>query len=221
MADELSRVCDLLDEDSAIGAVVLRGDGDSFCAGAQLTTLTYVADDPADEERYEAIGRMYAAFARVARLQAPTIAAVRGAAVGAGLNLALSTDLRILADDARLISGFLRRGLHPGGGHLTLLHRLAGREVTAAMALFGEEIDGRRAVAERIAWASVPSDQVDDKALELARRAAHDPALTRFATRSLRAETQSPLALEMAIDYERAPQMWSLRRIKGSDARGR
>jgi len=51
----------------------------------------------------------------------PVIAAVRGAAVGAGYNLMLAADLRIVAEDARLISGFLRIGLHPGGGHFALL----------------------------------------------------------------------------------------------------
>ena len=93
-------------------------------ARAERGHLDEVGQDPAEDRRYTSLGGIYRAFTRVGQMQVPTIAAVRGAAVGAGINLMLATDLRIVADDARLISGFLRIGLHPGGGHFGLL---AGR----------------------------------------------------------------------------------------------
>src|SRR3712207_7711946 len=61
----------------------------------------------------------------------------------------LFRSLRIVAKDARLLAGFLRRGMHPGGGHFVILSRLIGREAAAAMALFGEEINGDKAVEDR------------------------------------------------------------------------
>jgi enoyl-CoA hydratase len=212
MADAVSAACDAVDADESIGAVVIRGAGGTFCAGAELAALRRVGEDPAEDQRYRELDRIYGAFLRVARMRAPTIAAVRGAAVGAGLNLALATDLRVVAVDARLIAGFLRIGVHPGGGGLTLLHRLAGQETAAAVALFGEELDGRRAQALGLAWDAVADDRVDDRALELAGVAARDPALARRAVRSLRAEAGSRLPLEVAAEYERGNQLWSLRR---------
>src|SRR5919107_1147213 len=68
------------------------------------------------------------------------LAAVCGAAVGAGINLMLATDLRVVAQNARILAGFLRIGLHPGGGFFTIAGRTGGREATAAIGLFSEEI---------------------------------------------------------------------------------
>ena len=144
MGLQLAALCDEVDADPSIGAAVIRGAGGTFCSGADRRRWTAGADQ-AEDTVYKELGAVYTAFRRIGTLQVPTIAAVRGAAVGAGLNLALSTDLRIVGEDARLLAGFLRIGLHPGGGYFTISSRTAGREATAAMGLFSEEIDGVRA----------------------------------------------------------------------------
>lgn len=216
MAAELAKRCDELDSNPGVGAVVIRGDG-GFCAGADLALLASVGEDPVEEGRFADLDTIYEAFIRVSELAAPTVAAIGGAAVGAGLNLALATDLRIVAVDARLIAGFLRIGAHPGGGGLTMLNERAGREAAAAMAIFGEGVTGARAVELGLAWEAVAADEVDRRALELAARAAEDPALARLATRSLRAEAASPLPLRVALEYERASQLWSLRRRRRAE----
>lgn len=212
MARELSAACDEIDADPAIGAVVVRGAEGSFCAGADLETLAAVGESPMDAERYADLDAVYESFVRVGELRAPTLAAVRGAAVGAGLNLALVTDLRVVSEDAKLQAGFLRIGVHPGGGSLTMLQQRAGREAAAALALFGEAIDGRRAVELGLAWTAVSDAEVEERSLELARTAARDPELARLATRSFRAEAAGNLTVRVALEYERASQLWSLRR---------
>src|SRR6201995_1920493 len=142
----------------------------------------------------------------------PAVAAVRGAAVGAGINLMLATDLRIVAEDARLISGFLRIGLHPGGGHFGLLAGRASPEAAGAAGIFGGGISGLRAAQLGLAWEALPSEQVEQRAAELARRAARDPQLARKATASLRHEPGPPrLPWEGAPLVERGAQVWSLR----------
>ena len=213
MAAELVAACEAVDADPAVGAVVVRGEGGYFCAGAHRDTISGAGADPLGEPAHSSLSIVYRSFVRVGELEAPVIAAVRGAAVGAGVNLAFAADLRVVADDARLLPGFLRIGLHPGGGYFVLSGRLAGREATAAMGLFGEEVSGRRAVELGFAWEALPDDEVEDRALELARRAAADPELSRRAARSLRNELGPPSApWPVALDAERAAQMWSLRR---------
>lgn len=108
-------------------------------------------------------------------MEPPTIAAIRGGAVGAGLNLALATDLRVVAEDARLSSGFMPIGIHPGRGHSALLARATGREVANAIQLFGQAITGVRAVELGLAWTATPADAVVPTALDLAEGAGRRP----------------------------------------------
>ncbi|HYP47179.1 MAG TPA: enoyl-CoA hydratase-related protein [Thermoleophilaceae bacterium] len=213
MARELVAVCDEIDVDLEIGAVVVRGAGGFFCAGGDRATLADAGRDPAAPEAYAGLGEVYRSFARVGELEPPTVAAVRGGAVGAGVNLAFATDLRVVGRAAKIGSGFLPIGLHPGGGHGALLGRTGQREATAAMALFGERIDGARAAELGLAWAAVDDDEVDGVAAALAARPAADPELARRTARSLRAELGPPaLPWPAALELERASQMWSMRR---------
>jgi enoyl-CoA hydratase len=210
---QLVEVCDQVAADRAVGAVIVRGGGGTFCSGAEREVLARAGEDPADPERFTELGAVYDAFVRVGSLPVPTIAAVRGAAVGAGVNLLLATDLRIVATDARIIAGFTRIGIHPGGGHFTLLGRLVGREAAAAIGLFGAEVSGTRAAALGLAWEAVEDDEVDTRARELAASAARDPELSRRVLGSMRAELDPPgVSWPAALELERGSQMWSLRR---------
>jgi enoyl-CoA hydratase len=212
MARALTVACEEVDADDAIGAVVVRANG-FFCAGGDRATLAAAGEDPADPERFTRMGAVYRSFARVGELAAPTIAAVRGGAVGAGLNLMLATDVRVVARDAKVISGFIPISLHPGGGHGALLGRTGAREAAAAMMLFGESIDGARAAELGFAWTAVDDAQVDETALALAATPARDPVLARRTAASLRAELGPPaLPWPAALELERGSQMWSMRR---------
>jgi enoyl-CoA hydratase len=174
--------------------------------------LAQVAKDPTATASIEALQGIYDAFLRVGRLKPPTIAAIAGDAVGAGMNLALATDLRVMAPDAKLISGFLRIGLHPGGGHMSLLARLVGREWAAAAAVFGIPIDGQRAAELGLAAQCCASDEVEARSMELARTAARNPALARAAVSSLRLAVGPPqVPWDVALETERGRQLWSLR----------
>jgi enoyl-CoA hydratase len=219
-ARQVTEICDEIQRDLDVGAVVVRGAGGTFCSGAVRDLLKRAGEDPAEPERYEAVGAVYEAFVRVGELPVPTVAAVRGAAVGAGVNLMLATDLRIIAVDARIIAGFLRIGIHPGGGHFTLLGRLAGREAASAIGLFGEEISGAQAHALHIAWDALPDDEVEPRAFELAKRVAADPLLARRTVASLRNELGPPaVSWRAGVAMERAEQMWSLRRRQEAEGR--
>jgi enoyl-CoA hydratase len=212
MGEELVAACEEIDADTSVGAAVVRGAEGTFCSGADRRNWTPGADQ-AEDATFRATGAVYRSFVRVGTLAVPTVAAVRGAAVGAGINLMLATDLRVVATDARILAGFLRIGLHPGGGFFTIAGRIAGREATAAMGLFSEEIDGTRAAEIGLAWRAVDDERVEQVAQELAAAPAKDPLLAREAVRSFRTELGPPaIAWEAAVEFERATQMWSQRR---------
>lgn len=222
MAADLVAALDEVDADESIGATIIGG-GASFCAGADLGVLDEAGADPADDHSFRVVEGIYNAFVRVGTVKTPTVAAVRGAAVGAGMNLVLAPDLRIVAHDARLLSGFARIGVHPGGGHFPLLHRAVGREGAAAMGLFSGEISGSRAAEIGMAWEAVDDAEVDAVAFDFARKAAADPALSRRMVASFRRETvQGGIPWEVGVDVERSAQMWSFRRKQAgrSDAPG-
>ena len=212
MAGELIDAALTAEGDPAVGAVVVSG-GAHFCAGAVREVLADVGRDPVEDTAYRNLETVYRAFTTIGSIELPTVAAVRGAAVGAGLNLALATDLRVVSRTARLLPGFAQIGIHPGGGHFTLLNRAAGREAAAALGLFGDEVDGDHAVALGLAWAAYDDGDVEERALDLARRVAKDPALARRMVTSFRRETApGGVPWDVAVELERSPQMWSLRR---------
>jgi len=213
MARALVEACEEIDGDPEIGAVVVRGAGGFFCAGGDRQTLADAGRDPATPDAWSGIGDVYRSFQRVGELEPPTVAAVRGGAVGAGMNLAFATDLRVVARHAKLVSGFLPIGLHPGGGHATLLGRTGAREASSALTLFGERIDGARAADLGLAWEALDDADVDARARALASVPAADPELARRTARSLRTQLGPPaLPWPAALDLERASQMWSMRR---------
>ncbi|WBB75946.1 enoyl-CoA hydratase-related protein [Micromonospora sp. WMMD1128] len=213
MARELVETVARVDADPRVRAAVVRGGGGHFCAGAHRALLDDVAEDPADPRRYADLGVVYESFHRLGRLGVPVVAAVRGAAVGAGVNLLLAADVRVVAENARIVAGFGAIGLHPGGGHLLLAATALGRSGAAAMTLLNQEIDGRRAAQAGLAWECVADDEVDARALALAAQAPADPELSRQITASFRRSAGPGAdAWEQAMQAERAAQMWSLRR---------
>src|ERR1700684_812809 len=137
MSKQLRAAVERAEADSGVHAVVVTGAGKAFCAGADLSALGSAAE--------EGLLRLYDGFMAVGKCALPTIAAVNGPAVGAGLNLALAADVRIAARSARFAPGFVRLGLHPGGGNTWLLERAVGQQMMVAMTLFGEVLDGAAA----------------------------------------------------------------------------
>ncbi len=210
-ADALTSACDEIDQDASVGVVVITGSGSTFCSGADTSVLKALRSESADRI-YEGLDKLYEAFRRVGQLTVPTIAVVNGAAVGAGVNLALATDLRLFAAGARLISGFSTIGLHPGGGHLHLLARAGGRGIAAAAGVFAQVVDADAALRTGVAWAVVAPEQLRETVEKISAHLALDPALARALAATLRRTATDEAAWERSIEIERARQMWSLTR---------
>jgi enoyl-CoA hydratase len=213
VAKSLIEACEVIDADPSVGAVVIQGAGGYFCSGGDRRMLSTAGQAPARQDNFEVMSDVYGSFRRVGTLRPPTLAAIRGGAIGAGFNLALSTDLRIIGQDAELISGFMRLGLQPGGGNGHLLTAAAGQEAAMALTLFGEAISGRRAAEIGLAWEALPDAEVEPRALQLAAVPAADPELARRTAHGIRLQQGTRgSAWDAALDLERSGQMWSMQR---------
>jgi enoyl-CoA hydratase len=202
LADEMVATFDRLEADSQVGAVVVTGHPPAFCAGADLSQLAGAVR--------QGLKRIYEGFLRISRSSLPSIAAVNGPAIGAGVNLALVCDLRVAARSARFESRFLDLGLHPGGGHTWMLRQIAGSELPAAMVLFGEALDGVTAAEHGLVWRCVDDDDLLPEAQRLARRAASAPSRLVNEVKSTLADISGITEHTTAVDRELDPQAWSV-----------
>ncbi|GGM52450.1 enoyl-CoA hydratase [Longimycelium tulufanense] len=206
LSDQLADAVVSCAEDEQVSALVVTGAPPAFCAGADLTALGAAKE--------EGLRRIYAGFLAVAACPLPTVAAVNGAAVGAGLNLALACDVRLAGPRARFDARFLQLGIHPGGGMTWMLHRQVGPQTAAAMALFGEVLDAEAAVRAGLALRVVDGEPTDlvAGAVRLAGTAAEAPReLVLTTKRTMRATAAIP-DHPSAVEAELRPQVESMNR---------
>lgn len=213
MAGQIREACDQIEDDETIGAVIVSSTGSYFCSGADTRDLAASSDNAASPEAVARTSAVYQAFVRVGSLPVPTVALVQGGAVGAGLNLALAADIMLVEDGAVLDSGFLARGIHPGGGHMRLLGRSLGYQQAVAMGVLGVPLSGTQAASLGLALSAHPREDLAQRALDLCALAAKDPQLTRRVKHSAFLELENPgLTWPAAVELERGVQMWSLGR---------
>jgi enoyl-CoA hydratase len=202
LCGELAAAFDRIEASTEVGSVVVTGAGSSFCAGADLSEL-------GDSQR-EGLQAIYAGFLRVAESPLPTVAAVNGHAVGAGMNLALACDVRLAARSARFDTRFLDLGIHPGGGHTWMMRRIVGPQATAAMVLFGEQADGAEAERIGLAWRCVDDADLLDRAIALAQRAAEGPPELVATVKATIATMATVDDHRLAVETELTPQVHSI-----------
>jgi enoyl-CoA hydratase len=196
---ELSAAVRAAGQDERARVLLIRANGKAFCAGADLDDLKAAA--AGDTAAVEAV---YGAFLCVADSPLPTVALVQGPAVGAGMNLALACDVRLVGGAARFDTRFLQIGLHPGGGHAWMLERAVGWQQAARLLLLGQVVDADEAL--RIGLAA---GRIGDETALLQQCAAAPRELLLRTKASLR---KAPLQSHAdAVRHETAEQMWSLR----------
>lgn len=177
MQDELAAAVATVARDAQARVLVVTGAGSSFCAGADLPAIFGDTSRSVQQLRRD-LHTVYDSFLRIMALPIPTIAAVQGPAVGAGLNLAMACDVRIAGPRAKFAATFAKIGLHPGGGCTWFLVRALGPERALAMLLDGGTLAGAEAVAAGLAL-SLEDDPLTAAAETAERWAATDPQLTR------------------------------------------
>src|SRR5688500_1020289 len=206
MVSEIIDLFDHLEADPSVGAVVVTGEPPAFCAGADLSHLSSSSEGGAES----GLRSIYEGFLRIGRSPLPTVAAVNGAAVGAGMNLALVCDVRLAGVRARFDTRLLQLGLHPGGGHTWMFRRITGPQAVAAAVLFGEVLDGAAAERAGLVWRCVADDELLGAAQEMAARAAAAPHELVARTKATIADMADIAYHAAAVDRELVPQVWSL-----------
>jgi enoyl-CoA hydratase len=200
LATELAEAVRACEADEQVGAIVVTGTPPAFCAGADLTAL--------GEAREQGLRDIYAGFLAVANCSLPTVAAVNGAAVGAGLNLALACDVRLASERARFDARFLQLGIHPGGGMTWMLQRIVGPQQAAAMTLFSQVYDAKAALAAGLVLDVV--DDVVERAVQVANQAAQAPRELVIATKRTMRAAAATDEHAAAVELEIVPQLASM-----------
>jgi enoyl-CoA hydratase len=198
MRQELIDAAETVGADPEASSLVITGAGTSFCAGADLPAIFGETDRPVHAIRRD-LQDVYACFLGILDLPIPTIAAVQGPAVGAGLNLAMCCDLRIAGPGAKFAATFTRIGLHPGGGCTYFLVQALGAERAMALLLDGGTVDGSDAVAAGLALA-YEADPLAVATSMAARYAELEPELVRDVKTSVRTAARGDLQATIELE---------------------
>ncbi len=192
LADALADI----DAEKDLRAVVLQTAGKVFCAGADRVSPTGVGGSG-----MSGVSPLYVEAVRLFEAKKPIVAAVQGAAVGAGLGLALVGDFRVAAAEAHFASNFVKLGFHPGFGTTHTLARVIGEQRAALMHFTGRRIKGEEAFEWGLVDRLAPLEELRAAALGLAAEIAENAPLAVQATRAtLRAGLAE--AVRRATDHE-------------------
>jgi enoyl-CoA hydratase/carnithine racemase len=202
---DLADVLEALDKDGATRAVVLATTGKVFCSGADLSNRT--SEGPIPER---SINPLYDQAVRLYSTELPIVVAVQGAAVGAGLGLAMIGDFRVAAPEARFAANFTKLGFHPGFGLTYTLPRLIGRQNASMMFLSGDRYDGAEALEMGLVDDLVDLSRLTGRAQSMAATIAENAPL---AIRSTRKTLRGDLAagVRAATDHEFSEQQWLMK----------
>jgi enoyl-CoA hydratase/carnithine racemase len=176
--DAVAQVCEQVNADQDIRCVVLTGAGRAFSAGGDVKAMkarqgAFAGSGVAIREGYRR--NIHRIVRSIYGLEVPSIAAVNGAAIGLGCDVACMTEIRICAENARFGVTFLKLGLIPGDGGAWLLPRTIGMSRAAELLFTGDVIDAATAQAWGLVSRVVPADSLLDEAITLANRIAVQP----------------------------------------------
>jgi len=167
LAQELLRAVMRCDEEPGVRAVVLAGAGRMFCVGGDLRSFTEQGEQLSHHLK-EVTTYLHAAISRMARMDPPVVAAVHGAAAGAGLSLICACDLVVATESARFSMAYSRAGLTPDGSSTYYLPRLVGFKRAIELTLTNRELSAQEAEEWGIVTRVVPDDDLSENATDFA-----------------------------------------------------
>ena len=218
MAEEITRQLVRLESDPDLRALVLTGRDPAFCSGANVRRMDERSRKPSEEpsvpselspwdlldQRWKdgagQVEGVRAVALRLHNLEKPSIAAVNGPAMGLGMGIALSCDIRFASDQARFSETFIRRGLIPADGSCWQLPRMIGLGNTLMLQYTGDVVDAQEALRLGLASKVTPHDDLMETTMELAQRLASGPTyamalIKRLVQKSLDTDLEQSLRL--------------------------
>jgi enoyl-CoA hydratase len=178
IAADLDRLWRDIDSDLDVRVVVLQGDGNAFCAGADFDYFADQAPTGRTPRRHKAVSKQIRdRVFDIVDCETPTIAKVRGPAYGMGVNIALACDFVIAADDAKFCDSHVKNGTTAGDGGVAFFPLLIGFRRAKEMLMLGDPITGTEAAEIGLINRAVPGDELDAAVDELANRLAEGPPL--------------------------------------------
>jgi 2-(1,2-epoxy-1,2-dihydrophenyl)acetyl-CoA isomerase len=199
--DALGRIA----EDDTVRVVILTGAGRAFCAGGDLALIGKGRASGGTKELDSLLRAGMQAVLKMRVMPQPVIAAVNGAAAGAGMNIALAADIRIVAEEASFGQNFAKVGLFPDFGGTYFLPQLVGPAKAAELFYTGDMIDAKTALRLGIVNHVVPAGQLEAEVKNLAQKIAQGPSLAiRAVKRTLFASEKEKLteALEHEVEEQ-------------------
>jgi enoyl-CoA hydratase/carnithine racemase len=194
---DLADALEAIDGERELRAVVLQAQGKNFCAGADL-----VSPEGVGGQGMEGINPLYTQAVRLFSAEKPIVAAVQGAAVGAGLGLALVADFRVASPDARFTANFVKLGFHPGFGITYTLPRLIGPTRAELMCLTGRRVKAEDGLAWGLVDEVAPLEDLRAAALRLATEIAENAPLALVSTRkTLRGDLAAAVRAQTDIEF--------------------
>lgn len=163
-------------EDEAVRVIIVTGKGDTFCSGGDVKDMAEGKLTSWDMKKF-IWGGVHRIVLTMEDLDKPVIVAVNGAAMGAGMDMAIMCDIRICSDNARFAESYINIGVVPGDGGAYFLPRLVGISKALELLLTGEVIHAQEALNLGIVNRVVPKDRLMDEAYELASNIAKKPPL--------------------------------------------
>lgn len=204
MAPEFHAAVEALRADESVRCVVVTGAGKAFSGGGRLEMIEELTRHPWTRNRDYMLD-FYAKYLSLFQLDVPVVAAINGAAVGAGLLLAMAADIRIASETAKMGVNFVKLGLHPGLGGTFTLPALLGHARAAELLFTGKLITGAEAAQMGLVNRAVPAAEVLPEAMRVAEEiAANAPRTMRTLKKNLKARYLREL--QLALDDEAAAQ---------------
>jgi enoyl-CoA hydratase/carnithine racemase len=176
----LRRMIKQCGEDASVGAILITGAGNAFCAGGDVKGMGNAApktEMSLDERVANLRNKQRTLTGALVAVRKPTLAALPGPAAGAGMAIALACDIRIAAESAFMSTGYARIGLTGDYGIAWLLTRLAGTAQARELMFLSDRIDARRCEAIGLVNRVVPDGELRETAFALARQLAEGPSL--------------------------------------------
>lgn len=170
MRRDLAEAIEHAGSDAAVRVIIIRGEDGAFCAGGDVANFNDLLERRDEQEWHRLLGSARRVVMTIRQIPKPVIASINGAAIAAGMNLALACDIRLAAESAKFSESFVRFGLHPDWGGTYFLPRIVPQNIACEFFFLGDTIDAQRAYQLGIVNRVVPDNELERETQRLAER---------------------------------------------------